>query len=54
MVYASKVDKLDLDKLVFVPKDLRKLSDVVKNEAFKKACINIFQTGSSCPRLLLT
>ena len=31
-----KVDKLDADKLVRVPVDLSKLSDVVKNDAAKK------------------
>ena len=32
----SKVDKLDVDKLVPVPVDLSKLSDVVKNYVVKK------------------
>ena len=32
----SKVDKLDVDKLVPVPADLNKLSDVVKNDVVKK------------------
>ena len=32
----SKVDKLDVDKLVPVPVDLRKPSDVVKTDVFKK------------------
>ena len=32
----SKVDKLDVDKLVSVPVDLSKLSDVVKNYVVKK------------------
>ena len=32
----SKVDKLDVDKLVHVPVDLIKLSDLVKNDVFKK------------------
>ena len=32
----SKVDKLDVDKLVPVPVDLSKLSDVVKNDVVKK------------------
>ena len=32
----SKVDKLDVDKLVPVSADLNKLSDVVNNEVFKK------------------
>ena len=32
----SKVDKLDIVKLVSVPVDLSKLSDVVKNDVVKK------------------
>ena len=32
----SKVDKLHADKLVPVPVDLPKLSNVVKNDVFKK------------------
>ena len=32
----TKVDKLDVDKLVPVPVDLIKLSDVVKNDVAKK------------------
>ena len=32
----SKVDKLDIVKLVSVPVDLSKLSDVVKNNVVKK------------------
>ena len=32
----SKVDKLDLDKLVRVPRDLSELSHVVKNDVVKK------------------
>ena len=32
----TKVDKLDVDKLVPVPADLRKQSDVVKNDVVKK------------------
>ena len=35
----SKVDKLDVDKLVPVPVDLSKLSDVVKNDVVKKMYI---------------
>ena len=35
----SKVDKLDVDKLVLVHVDLSKLSDVVKNDFVKKRCI---------------
>ena len=33
----TQVDKLDIDKLVPVPVDLSKLSDVVKNDVIKKA-----------------
>ena len=36
----SKVDKLDVDKLVSVPVDLSKLSDAVKNDAVEKAVYN--------------
>ena len=32
----SKVDKLDIEKLVPVPVDISKLSDVVKNDVIKK------------------
>ena len=33
----TAVDKLDINKLVPVPVDLSKLSDVVKNDVVKKA-----------------
>ena len=36
----SKVDNLDVDKLVPVPVDLSKLSDVVKKDAVKKGVYN--------------
>ena len=36
----SKLDKLDVDKLVPVPVDLSKLSDVVKNDVVKKDVYN--------------
>ena len=36
--FKSKVDKVDVGKLVPVPVDLSKLSDVVKNNVVKK-CI---------------
>ena len=36
----SKVDKLDVDKLVPAPVDLSKLSDVVKNDVVKKDVYN--------------
>ena len=36
----SKVDKLDVDKLISVPVDLSKLSDVVKNDVIKKDAYN--------------
>ena len=32
----TEVDKLDIDKLVAVPTDLSKLSNVVKNDVVKK------------------
>ena len=35
----TEVDKLDIDKLVPVPADLSKLSDVVKNDVVKKLCM---------------
>ena len=38
--FKSKVDKLDLDKLMLVPDDLSKLSDLVKNNAAKKGVYN--------------
>ena len=36
----TEVDKLDIDKLVSVPTDLSKLSNVVKNDVVKKADYN--------------
>ena len=36
----SKVDKLDVDKLVPVPVDLSKLSDLTKNDVLKKDVCN--------------
>ena len=36
----TEVDKLDIDKLVPVPVDLIKLSDVVKNDVVKKTVYN--------------
>ena len=36
----SEVDKLDIDKLVFIPTDSSKLSDVVKNDVVKKTDYN--------------
>ena len=35
----SRVDKLDIDKLVPAPVHLSNLSDAVKNHALKKRCI---------------
>ena len=35
----TEVDKLDIEKLVPVPVDLSKLSNVIKNEVFKKNCV---------------
>ena len=36
----TEVDKLDIDKLVSIPADLSKLSNVVKNDVVKKADYN--------------
>ena len=36
----AKVDKLDIEKLVPIPNDLSKLSNVVKNDVFKKTVYN--------------
>ena len=36
----TEVDKLDIDKLVSVPTDLNKLSNVVKNDVVKKTVYN--------------
>ena len=36
----TEVDKLDIDKLVSIPVDLSKLSDVVKNDVVKKTEYN--------------
>ena len=48
----TEVDKSDIDKLVPIPVDLSKLSDVVKNNVVKKAVydnlaakVNIIDTG---------
>ena len=35
----TEVDQLDIDKLVPIPVDLSKLSDVVKNDVVKKRCV---------------
>ena len=35
----TEVDKLDIDKLVPVPVDLSKRSDLVKNDVVKKLCM---------------
>ena len=35
----NEVGKLDIDKLVPVPSDFSKLSNVVKNDVIKKRCI---------------
>ena len=36
----TEVDKLDVDKLVSIPVDLSKLSDLVKNDIVKKDVYN--------------
>ena len=38
--FKSEVDKLDVDKLVTVPVNLNKLSDVIKNDIVKKDVYN--------------
>ena len=38
--WKGKVDKLDVDKLVTVPVDLSKLSEVVKNDVVEKDVYN--------------
>ena len=35
----TEVDKLDIDKLVPIPADLNKLSNVLKNDVVKKLCV---------------
>ena len=37
--WKTEVDKLDIDKLVPIPNDLNKLSNVVKNDVVKKMYI---------------
>ena len=50
----SKVDKLDVDKLVPVPVDLSKLSDVVKNVVKKDAYnANMKNIEDKIPNLVL-
>ena len=39
----TEVDKLDIDKLVPVPVDLSKLSDVVKNDVVKKTVYDVIK-----------
>ena len=42
----SKVDKLDSGKLEIIPVDWRKLSNVVKNDIFKKTgCDELVEKG---------
>ena len=36
----TKIDKLDVDKLVLVPVDLSKLSDIVKNDVVRNDVYN--------------
>ena len=38
--FKSKVDKVDVDKLVLVSVNLSKISDVVKNDAVRKDVYN--------------
>ena len=39
VILKTELDKLDIEKLVPIPADLSKLSDVVKNDAVKKNCV---------------
>ena len=39
----TEVDKLDVNKLVLVSVDLSKLSDVVKNDVFKKTVYDVIK-----------
>ena len=39
-ILKNEVDKLDIDKLVPIPNDLSKLSNVVKNNVVKKSVYN--------------
>ena len=57
----SKLDKLYVDKLVPAPRDLSKLSDVVKNDAAKKAeydqqvkKVNVIQTNGTVNLVIKT
>ena len=57
----TEVDKLDIDKLVPVPVDLSKLSDVVKNDVVKKtvydklvAKVNSIDTSGFALKLSMT
>ena len=45
----SKVDKLDIDKLVHIPVDLSKPSDVVKNDVVKKYVYKIKHIEDEIP-----
>ena len=38
-ILKTEVDQLDIDKLVPVPIDLSKLSDIVKHDVVKKSCL---------------
>ena len=40
-MWKVKLDELDVDKLVAVPADLSKLSDVVKNVLLKKMYVTL-------------
>ena len=49
----SKEDKLDVDKLVSVPNDLSKLSDIVGNNVIKKMCIMLWSKKLEIKYLIL-
>ena len=57
----TEVDKLDINKLVPVPVDLSKLSDVVKNDVVKKtvydqlvAKVNSIDTSAFVLKIMIT
>ena len=50
----AEVDKLDIDKLVSVPVDLSKLSDVVKNDVVEKDVYDKLENIDTCGFVLKT
>ena len=48
-ILKTEADKLDIDKLVPVPVDLSKLSDVIKNDVVKKTDAKITEIENKIP-----